>query len=177
MNILKNLLGMFFAVAVMALFGCGGGGGSAATAQPTTATLKLSTTGTAGVNIRGIEVTVVLPKGVTVDATTTIDPAIMEPKAGVVLLSGATAADPAAFSQLKPSAAYTPAAGTAPGKVKILLAATKDFSLGEFVTLNTVIAAGNKPDATAFTLEGFTAVDSNGAPLAGVTSSLVADIK
>src|SRR5689334_16900736 len=132
MNILKRLMAMSFAVAVMSSFGCGGGGGSSAPVQPTTATLKLSTAGTAAANIRGIQVTVDLPKGVTVDATTTADPAIMETKAGVIVLSGATVADATAFSQLKPTAVYTPAAGTAPGKVIIGLAAQKDFSLGEF---------------------------------------------
>ena len=178
MNILKNLLGMFFAVAVMALFGCGGGGGGGAAAPPTKATLKLSTAGTAGTTISGIQVTVVLPKGVTVAATTTIDPTTMEVNQGVVLASGAAIADPAAFSQLKPIAEYTPATATTPGKVKIGLAAQKDFNLGEFVTLNTDIAAGNVPVATDFTLEGFTAFDSNGAPITpALTASLVADIK
>jgi hypothetical protein len=180
MNIQKKLLGMFIAVAVMALFGCGGGGGGggAAAAPPTTATLKLSTAGTAGTPIRGIEITVVLPKGVTVNATTTIDPTVMETNAGVVLLSGATVADPAAFSQLKPTAVYTPAIGTAPGKVKIGLAAQKDFNLGEFVTFNAVIAAGNVPVATDFSLEGFTAFDSNGAPITpALTPSFTADIR
>jgi|SRR6185369_5418022 len=177
MNILKSLLGMFFAVVVMALFGCGGGGGGTPP-PPTKATLKLSTAGTAGTSIAGIQVTVVLPKGVTVAATTTIDPTVMETNAGVVLLSGATVADPAAFSQLKPIATYTPATDTTPGKVKIGLAGQKDFSLGEFVTLNTVIAAGNVPVATDFSLEGFTAVDSNGAPITpALTPSFVADIR
>ena len=177
MNILKSLLGMFFAVTVMAVFGCGGGGGGAAP-PPTKATLKLSTAGTAGTSIAGIEVTVVLPKGVTVNATTTVDPAVMETNAGVVLLSGATVADPAAFGQLKPTAAYTPATATTPGKVKIGLAAEKNFSLGEFVTLNTVIAAGNFPVATDFSLEGFTAVDANGAAITpALTPSFVADIR
>ena len=175
MNILKRLSGMFFVVAAMALFGCGGGGGGAS--QPTTATLKLSSVGAAGTTISGIEVTVVLPAGVTVAATTTIDPAVMETNAGVVVLSGATVADPTAFSQLKPTAAYTPAVGTVPGKVKILLPAQKDFGLGEYVTLNTVIAAGNNPVPTDFKLEGFTAVNSSGAPIAGVTSTFAADIK
>jgi len=172
---------MFLAIAaVMALFGCGGGGGGGGgtPAPPTTATLKLSSQGTAGTNIRGIEVTVVLPKGVTVAATTTVDPAVMETNAGVVLLSGATVADPAAFGQLKPIASYTPATGTSPGKVKIGLAAQKDFSLGEFVTLNTVIAAGNLPVATDFSLEEFTAFDQNGAAITpALTPSFVADIR
>jgi len=168
---------MFFAVVVMALFGCGGGGGGTPP-PPTTATLKLSTAGTASTSIAGVEVTVVLPKGVTVAATTTIDPTVMETNAGVVLLSGAAIADPAAFSQLKPTAVYTPATATSPGKVKIGLAAQKDFSLGEFVTLNTDIAAGNVPVATDFGLEGFTAFDANGAAITpALTPSFVADIR
>ena len=172
---------MFLAATIMVLFGCGGGGsggGGGTPPPPTTATLKLSTAGTAGTTIRGIEITVVLPKGVTVNATTTIDPTVMEVNQGVVLASGAAVADPAAFSQLKPIAVYTPATGTAPGKVKIGLAAQKDFNLGEFVTLNTVIAAGNVPVATDFSLEGFTAFDANGAAITPpLTASLVADIR
>jgi len=177
MNILKSLLGMFFAVVVLALFGCGGGGGGTPP-PPTKATLKLSTAGTAGMQIAGIQVTVVLPKGVTVAATTTIDPAVMETNAGVVLLSGATVADLTAFSQLKPIATYTPATATTPGKVNIGLAGQKDFNLGEFVTVNTDIAAGNFPVATDFSLEGFTAFDANGAVITPApTASLVADFR
>lgn len=181
MNILKRLSGMLFAVAVMALFGCGGGGGGTSqpgpAAQPTTATLKLLTqSATAGTKIRGIEVTVVLPQGVTVSAIpSTLNPALQETTAGVVTISGV--ADPAAFVQLKPTAIFTPATTTKPGTLFLSLPATADFNPGEFATVNTVIAAGSFPKVTDFGLTGFKAVDLNGAELTGVTANVVPDIK
>jgi hypothetical protein len=178
MNILKRLSGMFFTVAVVAMFGCGGGGGGAA--QPTTATLKLISEGAAGTKISGVEVTVVLPAGVTVKATpSAANPALLVTNTGVVVLSGATAANPAAFIDLKMEPIYTPATNTTPGKVKIMIPAKVDFDLGEYVTVNADIAAGTFPTVTDFpALEGFIAVDSvNFAPIAGVTSKIVPDIK
>ena len=174
MKILKGLSGIFFATAAMAMFGCGGGGGGGGTPQPTTATLKLLSAGPAGTSIRGIAVKVVLPAGVTVKATpSATNPAILETNAGVVVLSGATVANPAAFSQLKPIGVYTPATRT----IALNLPAQADFALGEYVTVNTDIAAGNFPTAAGFSLSEFTAVDLNGAVIPGVTSSIVPDIK
>jgi hypothetical protein len=175
MRILKSLSVTVFTMAVMAMFGCGGGGGGGGTPQPTTATLKLLSQGTAGTKIRGIEVTVVLPPGVTVKATS-----LPATDTGVVVLSGATAT--AAFTAanaglLNPTVIYTPATATAPGTVKILIPSAADFDLGEYVTVNTNIAAGSFPAATDFALTGFTAVDLNGAPITGVTSTIVPDIK
>jgi hypothetical protein len=175
MNMLKNISGMFLVAAVLALFGCGGGGGAS---QPTTATLKLLSQGTAGTKIRGIEVTVVLPQGVSVNANASaVNPAVLETNVGVVVLSGATVVDPAAFGQLKPVGIYTPATATTPGKVALTLPAQADFNLGEYVTVNAVIAAGSIPTAANFSLTGFTAVDLNGAAISGVTSSIVPDIR
>jgi hypothetical protein len=173
MKILKNLSGIFVAMVFMTLFGCGGGGGS--TPPPTKAKLTLlSQSAAAGTKIRGIEVTVELPAGVTVKATpSAINPAKLETDAGVVVLSGATVADPAAFGQLKPIGVYTPATATTPGTVFISLAAQADFNPGEYVTVNADIAAGTIPVATGFKLTGFTAVDLNGAVISGVTSSIV----
>jgi len=171
MKILKCLSGMFFTMAVMAMFGCGGGGGSTPP-PPTKAKLTLLSQGTAGTKIRGIEVTVELQSGVTVKATpSTINPAQLETDAGVVVLSGATVADPTTTKLL--SAVYTPATPTAAGTVKILLSVQPDFNLGEYVTVNADIAAGTVPVATGFKLSGFIAADLNGVAIPGVTSSFV----
>jgi len=174
MKIFKRLSGTVFIIAVMAMLGCGGGGGGGVT-QPTTATLKLLSQGPAGTKIRGVEVTVVLPPGVTVKSTSlpATDP-------GVVVLSGATAT--AAFTAanaglLNPTSIYTPATATAPGTVKILIPSAADFDLGEYVTVNAVIAAGSFPVAADFALTGFSAVDLNGAVIPGVSSSIVPDIR
>lgn len=177
MKILKSLSGMVFTVAVMSVFGCGGGGGdSSPPPPPTTATLKLLSQGTAVTQISGIDVTIVLPAGVTVKATP--NPVKLETDAGVVVLSGATVAKPGLLIGV-----YTPATATTPGTVMIKLtsAGNTTFNLGEYVTVNTVIAAGNFPNPADFTLKDFIAVDLDGKVISGaspqVTSSIVPDIR
>lgn len=174
MKILKNLSGIFVVMAVMSLFGCGGGSSTPAP-PPTKAKLALlSQSATAGTKIRGIEVTVELPAGVTVKATpSATNPDKLETDLGVVVLSGATIADPTAFGQLKPVGVYTPATTTTPGKVFISLPAQVDFNPGEYVTVNADFPAGTVLVAADFKLIGFTAFDSNGALMPGVTSSFV----
>jgi hypothetical protein len=131
---------------------------------------------TAGTKISGIEVTVVLPQGVTVAAApSAVNPAVQEANAGVVTISGV--ADPAVFTQVKPTAIFTPASATKPGTVFLSLPASADFNPGEFVTVITAITPGTFPKATDFSLTGFTAFDPNGAPINGVTGSFVADIR
>lgn len=179
MKILKYVSGMLFTLAVMSMFGCGGGGSTPAP-PPTSATLKLLSQGTAGTKIRGISVTVVLPPGVTVKATASTDnPAILVTDQGVVVPSGATTA--ATFNVVNPIGIYTPATGTLPATVAISLPGVADFNLGEYVTVNTVIAAGNFPIPADFTLKDFTAVDLNGNVISGasplVTTSIVPDIR
>jgi len=176
MKTLKSISGIIIIVALMALFGCGGGGDDGTT-QPTTATLKLQSQGTVGTVLRGIEVTIVLPQGVTVKASpSTVNPALLETDPGVVVPSGATAAIPTNITSI-----YTPATATTLGTVAITLVAQADFNLGEYVTVNSVIAAGSFPKATDFSLLGFTAVDLNGNIISGaspqVTSSILAEIR
>lgn len=174
MKLLQNLSTMFFALTVISMFGCGGGGSTPAP-PPTKAKLALlSLSTTAGTKIGSIEVTVELPAGVTVKATqSATNPDKLETDLGVVVLSGATVADPTAFGQLKPVGVYTPATATTPGKVFISLPAQVDFNPGEYVTVNADFPAGTVLVAADFKLIGFTAFDSNGAPMPGVTSSFV----
>jgi len=167
---------MIVIMAVMSLFGCGGGGGGGSSPPPTKAKLTLlSQSSTAGTKISSIEVTVVLPAGVTVKATS-----LPATDTGVVVLSGATATP--AFTAanaglLNLTGTYTPATATAPGTVKILIPSAVDFDLGEYVTVNADITAGTVPVATDFNLTDFVAFNINGAPITGVTSSFVADIR
>lgn len=179
MKTLKRLSVLVLAMTIMTVVGCGGGdGGGGTPAPPTKATLKLLSQGPAGTKIRGIEVTVVLPTGVTVKASpSATNPAILETNPGVVVLSGATVVDPAAFSQLAPLGIYSPATTAAPGRVFISLPAQADFNLGEFVTVNTDITVGSFPKAADFSQSGFTAVNLNGAIIPGVTASIVPDIR
>lgn len=174
MKILQNLSRIFFALAALSMFGCGGGGGTTAP-PPTKAKLALlSQSATAGTKIGSIEVTVELPAGVTVKATqSATNPDKLETDPGVVVLSGATIADPAAFGQLKPVGVYTPATATTRGTVLISLPAQVDFNPGEYVTVNADFPAGTVLVAADFKLIGFTAFDSNGVPMPGVTSSFV----
>lgn len=174
MKILQNLSTMFLALAVISMFGCGGGGGTTAP-PPTKAKLTLlSQSPTAGTKIGSIAVTVELPAGVTVKATpSATNPDILETDLGVVVLSGATVADPTAFGQLKPVGVYTPATGATPGKVFISLPAQVDFNPGEYVTVNADFPAGTVLVAADFKLTGFTAWDNQGVTMPGVTSSFV----
>jgi len=161
---------MFFALVVISMFGCGGGGGTPAP-PPTKAKLTLlSQSATAGTKISSIEVTVELPAGVTVKSTpSAINPDKLETETGVVVLSGATAA---VVGEVRVGV-YTPATATTPGKVFISLSAPVDFNPGEFVTVNADFPAGTVLVAADFKLVGFTAFDSNGAPMPGVASSFV----
>ena len=162
-----NRLIISFAVSTLMLFascGGGGGGGSAPT-QPTTATLKLITSGT-GTTIYGIDVTVDLPAGVTVKSANP-----PETDSGVVTVSGA------ALSGSLATAVYTPASGTTPGKVHILIANAAGFATGEFATLNADIAAGSTPKAADFSLVDFSAIDADGHPITVLTFGFTADIR
>ena len=172
MRVLKSLSGMFFAITAMAMFGCGGGGGGG-TSQPTTATLKLLSAGPTAMQVSGIEVTVVLPAGVTVK-TKTPPTTPLETAAGVVVLSGATVAKPGLLVGI-----HTPASATAPGTVSVRLtsAGNTTFDLGEYVTVNTDILTGNFPTAGGFILTGFKAFNLDGAEIPGVSSIIVAEIR
>lgn len=157
------------AVMIMLLAACGGGE-TATQTQPTSATLKLATRGTlpAGTTLSGVFITVTLPAGVSVmtDAAGAV-------AAGVVAVSGV--AVPGNF--LPP--AYTPASGAAPASLRIALSSTAaaGFGVGEFATVICNIASGSHPQASDFSLSGFSAIDLSGNTVGVLTTSFVADIR
>jgi hypothetical protein len=162
MNCNRSLLyGLMCGILFLAACG-GGGGGNAAAPQPTTATLKLSTSGTLppGTSLAGIGITVTLPAGVTVrtDAGGAV-------ASGVVTVTG-VAAPGTAIS------VYTPASGTNPATLVLAMVstATTGYGTGEFATVTCDLASGASPKASDFllTLNPF---DLNGNPVTGLTAS------
>ena len=162
-TVITKLMILLSAVLVISSCGGGGGGGNKGgnIAQPTAAVLKIATQGALanGTLINGIEVTVVLPAGVTVKSTTNPP----ETDSGVVVSSGA-----GANSEVKTNYGA--------GTVGIFLANATAFGAGEFVTVNCDIATGSHPAAADFTVSNFKAKDLNGAAISGLTPGLTADI-
>lgn len=162
----KQLLRALLISAIGMLAACGGGGGGGTSvAQPSAAILKLSTSGALnqGTALAGIEISVILPAGVTL--TTNADGSVA---AGVVTVSGV-----AAPGILTPPI-YTPAGGTAPGELTFVVAsdAPAGFGTGEFATVRCDIDAGSSPVANDFTPVEFKPVDMNGAMVGGMTANV-----
>src|SRR6266568_8441943 len=137
-------IGLLLAGMNLGLAACGGGGGGAAVvAPPTTAVLKLSSVAKAGQTpqMQGLEVTVLLPQGVTVQTVTSSK----STAANVVRYSGGSA-----FSNVTSRLFPRPlfgiySAAKAPGRngVKIKFATgSATFGAGEFATVICDITAG-----------------------------------
>lgn len=127
------------------LSGCGSGGGGNGSAAPTKSVVKLSTQGTVPTQstVGGVQLTLVLPAGVTVKADNT-----GKTNGGVVVASGvATGADVY-------TGTYTPATASTDGTLEIWIANSQTgFGTGEFVTVTCDLAAGAAPKATDFTIK------------------------
>lgn len=159
---------------VASLAACGGGGGGGA-AAPTQAVLKVASVAKAGQNpaLRGLEVTVLLPPGVTVK---TVAASPKQTDVGVVKYSGIFGAG-GSFSNVTSILFPRPAFGhysgaKAPAKntLKLLLASVanppRTFGAGEFVTVVCDIAPGTTVTAADFTLSGFLPAGAGGESLA-----------
>lgn len=98
------------------------------------------------------------------------NPNILVVNQGVVTVSGVAAAAGGTTINI---ATYTPATATAPAQVRVVLANSAGFGLGEFLTINCDIAGG-VPTSADFTVPAFSA--SGGPdpqanlPLTGVTA-------
>ena len=162
MNIKRSLLHGLM-LGLLFITGCGGGGGNAAAPQPTTATLKLSTSGTLplGTTLEGIGGTLILPAGVTVKTDSS----------GVVLSGVITVTGVAAPGTV--IAVYTPASGGNPASISFALASTipAGFGTGEFATVVCDLASGVTPKASDFLLT-VTPSDLNGNTVTGLTASV-----
>ena len=170
---MKATLQIFLLLTVTSLlFACGGGGGGGSSSTPpppTTKVIKISTQGTmpSGALIGGISVTVMLPDGVTVKATSDpINPSVLVTDADVVAPSGVAAASSSVL------ATYTMATASAAGNVNVQMAQSTGFAVGEFVTVNCDVAAGKTVTSANFSLSNFSAVDLNGTPLGGLSAVL-----
>lgn len=168
----RSLIGQIIYLATAVLSGCGGGDSAVSPttqqgAQPTAATLKLSTQGVlpTGASIGAVDVVVNLPAGVTVkaDGSGQVQAGAMEPSAVAV---GSTAI-----------ATFTPTSGGSPAKTRVVLINAAGFGTGEFATVNCDIAAGSSPKAADFTLTGFSAANVDGTTLTGLTPVVSADFK
>jgi hypothetical protein len=160
------LLSIIFSLAV-ALSGCGGGGGGG-TSQPG-AVVTLTTSGAIppGNSIKNIDVTVVLPAGLSVAyAPSAANPAEMEPVAGVVALQGVAVGS-------QPTAKYTPATR----ELRIIVINATGFSTGAFATIN---CDGTTTQPATFVLTPNAAISPTGVadgntplPTVAVTASAV----
>lgn len=134
--------------ALLVFTGCGGGGGDGggggAAQQPTTIAVALTTTGTlpSGNLIRGIDVTLNLPAGVTVNASpSAVNPSVLVPDSNVVVLQGgAVGAD-------KSGITYSS------GKVNLILIIPSGISTGSnFAVVNCIVPAGISVSSSNFTI-------------------------
>jgi hypothetical protein len=171
----KNLMHMLIAgIALIMVGACGGHGGSdTAATQPTTAVVKLSTSGTlaTGVQLGAIDITAVLPEGVTLKAVPdTINADMLLTDDGVVTATGAAGAGTTALSGV-----YTAATSTTPGAVRLVLVNVPGFGIGEFCTVTADIAAGVAVTAAdVVSLATFTARDESGNLITGLTATFTA---
>lgn len=161
-----------FLLVVAALSGCSrGGSDQAADSPPLSASvnatvaasgeLKLATAGTPSL-IAGVDVTVILPAGVSVAA----DPTTGETAAGAVMISG-VAADNSLLA-----AKYTPASGNAPATLHIVVINAAGFHPGEFATVRFNLAQGTSfPAVGAFVITNFSAKGPDSTPLSGIIAA------
>jgi hypothetical protein len=154
---------ILLSLAVFALSACGGGGGGGTgAAQPTSAVVKLSSSGT-GTLITGINMTIELPASVSVKSTTTptTDP-------GVVIPSGVAASG--SFID----GVYTAATSSvSPATLTITLMNGTGFGDGEFCTVYGTLKAGYSPPTAAdFKLQSFTAYDLHGGAITSPTTTV-----
>ena len=151
------------------LYGCGSGGTAAAPSGPSSAVLKLSSAGTltSGTSLAGINIKIQLPVGVTVsaDGSNAVN-------AGVVTASGVAAVSSVTI------VGYTPASGTAAATLEFLITSNVagGFGVGEFATVNCVIASGHVPTTGDFILPAadFKQADLLIKPVTGLTATLTA---
>jgi hypothetical protein len=165
---LKKILTFVQMVTITLLFtlpGCGGGGdgGNASTSSPQ-AVVTLSTQSTAALasnTIRGIELYLDLPAGVSVRTDSTGKTA-----SGVIFAAGsATGANTTVLGNYPVT---DPASGNG-NALKIVLADTDGFNPGDFAVVTCDRASGVSPGPAAFQVNGFKPVEQTGAEITGLS--------
>ncbi len=157
---------MLIIVLLFTLPGCGSGGGDgsgASSASPqAVVTLSTQAAGTLASNtIRGIELYLVLPAGVSVKTDSTGKTA-----SGVIVATGSAAGPSTAILGNYP--VTDPVSGNG-NTMKIVIANVDGFNPGDFAMVNCDRAAGVSPNAAAFQVTGFKPVDQTGAVISGLS--------
>lgn len=157
---------LFLLALVAALVaGCGSGGGesegAAGTAvEPGFVTVELGTQAqSAATVVYAVELTLRLPAGVTLPT----DPASGALSQGVLKL-----ADDSAFAGAK----YLPATAGSQASLKLNIADTGGFAVGDLAVLSGAVAPGTEVGVSGFALQGFSARDANGEEMTGITPHL-----
>ena len=132
------------------LSGCG----SVENKSPASIVSKSVLSGTVSPLVMGVQITLILPDGVTVQT---------DPVSGKPLVTALAPNDVVATSGSL-IAVYTPAAGTNPGQVQItIIRGTGTFTAGDFFSVACEVAAGQAvPDSTAFGSRGVKIWDATG---------------
>lgn len=169
---IKNVCMIMAGIALMLIqAGCGSGGGSTTasvtTPSGTVTVSSKSVLGAVSTAVKGIEMTLVLPSGVTVAADSS-----GITNAGVVTLlspNNVTSSNGAVLAK------YTPASGSTPGKVKIvIIRGDTPFVPGDFLNVKCDVVAGISVTSEMFSYEGLKAYDANGAAITTpVTSEIL----
>jgi hypothetical protein len=151
LNRMMNGMRFFIIVLLLALAGCGGGGGNGSSASSSPQSIvTLSTQVTQGTlatdAVKGIQLTLKLPPGVTLKSDDTGKTAD-----GVVVASGiATGAEIQIGN-------YSASEGT----VEIIITKTAGFGPGEFATIKCDRTTGVNPTSSDFVISSFKAVECN----------------
>jgi hypothetical protein len=160
----KKRLAKFFSSFAMILFvltGCGGGGGSHEphSAAPTRAVVKLSTAGSPSTTLLvGVQATVHLPVGVTVQATTNAP----QTDRNVIVASGNAVPADLVFG------VYSAASGT----VSAYVLKGTGFAVGEFATVNCDVITGATIQALDFSVSDLVVSDANGNLMTGLVPGI-----
>ena len=164
MNVNRSLL-YGFMFGLFSLTACGGGGGSSSAPPATTATIKLSTSGTLpqGTSLAGIGITLNLPTGVTFK--TYSGGAVAS---GYVNVTGGEASPESAI------AVYIPASGATPAQLALIVISTTTAGIGtgEFASVPCDLN-GTSPKVSDFVVSGFKPYDLSGNPVTGLTASVL----
>jgi hypothetical protein len=142
------------------LAGCGGGAGTGGSVvAPGKVSVEVTAlAGSSATVVYAVDLTLQLPPGVTVSAG----------PQGDVLQQALHAADSAALI----GARFSPAGSSSPPLLQATVADPLGFTVGPLLTIDCDVAQGAALGAGNFQLTFFSAKDSNGATLPGVTASI-----
>ncbi len=145
------------------LVGCGGGGSGSTAPAGNSFQKKAYLTGTSVQNVKGIELTMILPAGVTVPADSS-----GQVTSGIITMLAPNNSGTIQVGN------YTPATATIAGSVKIVIAnGTTPFSVGDFFVITCTVDPGVVVSANQFSFMNMQIYDDlgNNVPSANVTAT------